>query len=208
LATQIEYAAALKPCGVVIDRSYLYKEELEALAASKTGVISRCSQKLDGEKFQDESRYFLINFRANRCLPKVSQAVQKSIDLVFSGHFQWQNVTGSVEQYHEDFPLIATPQRHALMYSVRDESKSIALSLSFVLLSKGQPVPEQSFRFCMDNSTVGCEQARTDSKGQASVRIVLSESAYFHSISNISINDVNESVDQWGVSFRSLSSED
>jgi hypothetical protein len=60
----------------------------------------------------------------------------------------------------------------------------------------------------MDNSTVGCEQARTDSKGQASVRIVLSESAYFHSISNISINDVNESVDQWGVSFRSLSSED
>ena len=208
LATQIEYASALKPCGVVIDRSYLYKEELEALAASKTGVISRCSQKLDGEKFQDESRYFLIDFRANRCLPKVSQAVQESIDLVSSGHFQWQNVTGSVEHYYEDFPLIATPQQHVLMYSLRGESKSIALSLSFVLLSRGQPVPEQSFRFCMDNSTVGCGQARTDSKGQASVQVVLSEAAYFHSISNISINDVSESVDQWGVSFRSLSSED
>jgi hypothetical protein len=208
LATQIEYAAALNPCAVVIDRSYLYEEELRDLGISKIGVISKCIRKLDGEKFQEESRYFLLDFREQRCTPRVSTAVRRSVDLVSSGDFQWQNITGGIEEYYKEFPLVAITQQNVIMYALRGGSESENLSLSLMLYSQGQPVSDNSFQFCIYIPKAKCEQARTDAKGLASVQITLRESSYFHSIINISVNNAGELVDQWGVSLSELSSEE
>lgn len=198
LGQQIQYWAALRPCGVVIDRTYLYVNEQQELDAIQARSQQGCARPLKGEKFKDSSRFVVINFTIAACQPRVGALTQQLVKMARTNEILWQPMTVGIERFERYWAMMPAELPHQLMYSVRGNRTTLDVRISLLVLAGTGPFANQPVELCVSAAETSCHSLFTNSAGSVELPMTLYASDELHSMLSVSINASAETPLEWG----------
>lgn len=199
LGQQIQYWAALRPCGVVIDRTYLYKEEQLELDQILSTSRMECVRFLKGENFNDKPRYAVVNLSSVTCQPRIGALTKQLVTMANNKEILWQPVTVGIERFERYWSMMPVGSPHQLMYSVRGNRASLDVRMSVLVQTADSPLASQPLELCITGVETSCYQLTTNSAGLTELPLTLSASDEPHSILSVSVTATSESSLEWGV---------
>jgi len=90
LQFQIESAAVLGFCGVIVDRSLLNSTEALDLKTLESSSNLGCAKELKGEEFQGQARFFSLKLIGSTCELRASQSVVEFQKYSIASELLWQ----------------------------------------------------------------------------------------------------------------------
>lgn len=201
LGQQIQYWAALRPCAVVIDRTYLYVEEQRELDQIQERSRPECVRPLKGENFNDSARFVMIDFSEAICRPKIGTLTKQLVAMANSNEILWQPMTIGIERFERYWAMIPAGSTHQLMYSVRGRRTSLDVRISILVMRAESPLANQSVELCITVQETKCNQVMTNNAGLAELPLTLFASDELNSILLISLTTTEKSPIEWGALF-------
>jgi len=207
LKYQIQYWDALRPCGAVIDRTYLYAEELEELETMRAKSRPECLRPLMGEKFNGAARFIMINFSKAVCQVRIDDLTSQLVTMAIDNEILWQPITVGIKRYERYWAMMPRESSHQLMYSVRGSRPSLDVLLSVLVLEEGKPFATMPIELCItsqqskslngrdvlskltrtQSEETTCHQLITSSAGLMELPLTLFASDQLHSMLSVSI---------------------
>lgn len=198
LGQQIQYWAALRPCGAVIDRTYLYVNEQQELDAIQAKGQRECARPLKGEKFKDSSRFVLIDFSITACQLHIGALTQQLVTMANSNEVLWQPMTLGIERFERYWAMIPAGSPHQLMYSVRGNRTALDVRISVLVLAGTGPFANQPLELCVSAAETSCHSLFTNSAGLVELPMTLYASDELHSMLSVSIAANSDTPLEWG----------
>lgn len=198
LGQQIQYWAALRPCGAVIDRAYLYVSEQQELDAIQVKGQRECARPLKGEKFKDSSRFVLIDFSITACQPHIGALTQQLVTMANSNEILWQPMTVGVERFERYWAMLPAESPHQLMYSVRGDRTALDVRMLVLVLAGTKPFANQPVDLCVSDVETICYPCFTNSAGLMELPLTLFASDQLHSMLSVSITANSDTPLEWG----------
>lgn len=198
LSQQIQYWAALRPCGAVIDRTYLYEEEQLELDEILSTSRPECVKPLEGERFNDESRYVAINFSVTACQLRIGALTQQLVTMANNKEILWQPMTVGIERFERYWAMMPEELPHQLMYSVRGNRKMLDVRISVLVLAGTGPFANQPLELCVSAAETSCHSLFTNSAGLVELPTTLYASDELHSMLSVSIAANSDTPLEWG----------
>jgi len=187
LGQQIQYWAALRPCGAVIDRTYLYVNEQQELDAIQAKSQRECARPLKGEMFKDSSRFVLLDLSTAACQPHIGALTQQLVTLAKSNEILWQPMTVGIERFERYWAMMPAGSPHQLMYSVRGNQTSLDVRMLVLVLAGTKPFANQPVELCVNDAETTCHPLFTNSAGLMELPLTLFASDQLHSMLSVSI---------------------
>jgi len=198
LGQQIQYWAALQPCGAVIDRTYLYVNELQELDAILAKSQRECARPLMGEKFKDSSRFVLLDFSTAACQPRIGALTEQLVTMANSNEILWQPMTVGIERFERYWAMIPAGSPHQLMYSVRGNRTALDVRILALVLAGTKPFANQPVELCVNVAETTCHPLFTNSAGLMELPLTLFASDQLHSMLSVSITANSDAPLEFG----------
>jgi hypothetical protein len=202
LHQQIQYWAALRPCGIVIDRTYLYQpewSELETVIES-FGVV--CATELKGEQYNGAPRFVMLNLSNTGCIPRIGSLTSELVKAASSNEVFWQPTTVGIKKFERYWGMIGVGTPHQLMYSVRGGRESLNVRLTVLVVNPDTPAAGLPVNVCITDVKSQCQAIVTDGAGIADIPFTLRSSRDRHEILTVLVSADDGQAREWGVIIR------
>ena len=200
---QIDYSHALGVCGVVIDRSYLNSSEKAELSTILELKTYSCEQDLIGEKFENLFRYVTINFRGEKCSPKLDKTTVKYATSNAGKSFLWRIDQGGSTYFLERWQMFGAETPISLRLNIGNQESGGKLEFIFRFTGNESLLEKREFSICLLSNELElnqCKKIRISSAGIG--RLPVPQQLYSSGLKKIIVSiDAAQSLDSlnWGI---------